>query len=354
MSDTALTVWIAVAIFGFYTAFTAADVPHMALGAELTVDDARGRNRVFAWRQLVRTAGMFLAFGIGTAVVADPETGRSGAFWLCVIVGAASIATIAWGVWALPPERPDFVARGADHPLRAMRDVLANPNARLLLFVYFIETIGTGAIGVLVPFVIRYVMELPTSFIPAMLLVYVGATLAGIPLWLRLARRFEKRHLWLFSMVQGGIGFGMLFFVGPGDWPLMVVSSLIAGSAGACGNTLGQALKADLIDVDELRTGERKEGAYFAAWSFAGKLAGGIMVGTVGVTLEALGYVENQPQTETVRFAMVALMGGMPLAGYLIGALVFSRFSLSEAEHAEIRRELDRRAAARGQGEKTT
>jgi GPH family glycoside/pentoside/hexuronide:cation symporter len=100
--------------------------------------------------------------------------------------------------------------------------------------------------------------------------------------------------------------------------------------------------------VDEHRTGQRKEGAYFAAWSFVAKLANGIMVLLVGVALDAAGYVPNVPQTATVRWAMVFLIGGMPVIGYAIGSLLFSRFSLTEAEHGRIRGELDARAAAGG------
>ena len=43
---------------------------------------------------------------------------------------------------------------------------------------------------------------------------------------------------------------------------------------------------------------------------------------------------------------MVVLMGGFPLVCFAIGALLFSRFDLTEAEHARIRAELDERAAA--------
>jgi len=42
---------------------------------------------------------------------------------------------------------------------------------------------------------------------------------------------------------------------------------------------------------------------------------------------------------------MVVLMGGFPLVCYLIGAATFSRFDLSESEHARIRAELDERNA---------
>jgi len=56
--------------------------------------------------------------------------------------------------------------------------------------------------------------------------------------------------------------------------------------------------------------------------------------------------VKNAEQTDSVRWTLEFLIGGMPLIGYAIGSLLFSRFSLSEAEHARIRRELDARAPA--------
>jgi GPH family glycoside/pentoside/hexuronide:cation symporter len=343
LSGAMLHLWIAVAIFGFYTAFTAFEVPHMALAAELS-PGGRERNRIFGVRQLVRTLGLGIAFTVGTSILSDAENARAGARWLAIAAGGFTAASIAWAVWQLPAERSDYQGRGGHGLLASLRDVWGNRHARLLLFVFFIETLGLGGIGVLTPFVIEYVMKLP-HLVPYMLGTYMGASLLAIPVWVRLAQTFEKRRLWLFAMVQGGVGFGLLFWVGEGDWLLMVLSSLIAGSAGACGNTLGQSLKADVIDVDEHKTGERKEGAYFAAWSFVGKLSAGFMVGVVGFTLEGVGYVPNAEQSDAVKNAMVFLMGGLPMIGYAIGSLAFWRFDLSQSEHARIRRELDARAA---------
>ena len=135
----------------------------------------------------------------------------------------------------------------------------------------------------------------------------------------------------------------------------MAISGVLAGTAGACGNTLGQALKAEVIDYDEYLTGERKEGAYFAGWSFMNKLAGGIMVGLVGYSLEWSGYVENAAvQTDLAKNTMIALAAGVPLVGYGIGALAFMRFSLSEEEHVRIRRELDERNVQKWSSPKPT
>jgi len=338
-----LEAWIAVSVVGFYTAYTCFEVPHMALGAEITLD-RQERNRIFGVRQITRTLGMLVAATGGVYLV---QQGVHAATWMAIGVGIASVVLIVGGISLLPPESPEFMGRGGDNPFRAVRDVAANPHARLLLFVFFIESVGSGGIGALTPFVVQYVMKMP-EILPFMLGVYMISALIAVPFWVWLGNFFEKRHLWLYAMVQGGVGYSLIFWVDEGSWLLMAISSLLAGTAGACGNTLGQALKAEVIDFDEYLTNERKEGAYFAGWSFMSKLASGIMIGLVGISLDWAGYVENAAdQTERVKQTMLFLMGGVPMIGYGIGSLAFTRFRLSEAEHTRIRAELEERNRGR-------
>ncbi len=345
LSPVAEVIWVGVAVLGFYTAFTAFEVPHAALGAELTQDPA-SRNRVFGTKYFVRSLGLIAALVFGTGVVMHPTTAREGAATLALVSGIATAGLIAIAVARLPRERADYQGRGGVNLRRALGDVWRNRDARLLLIALFIEAVGLGGLTVLVPYVTEYVLLRPDLTRP-MLAVYMLSTFLAIPVWVLLARRFEKKKLWLFAMVQGGLGFGMLFWLGENDWLLMAVSSAIAGSAGACGNSIGQSLKADLIDLDELRSGERKEGAYFAAMSFVSKLGNALLASAAAFMLGFMGFVPNADQSDAMKLALVSLMGGAPLVGYAIGATVFSRFSFTQADHARVRAELDARAAAR-------
>jgi GPH family glycoside/pentoside/hexuronide:cation symporter len=127
---------------------------------------------------------------------------------------------------------------------------------------------------------------------------------------------------------------------------LIIVMATFAGLAAGCGGTIGPSVQGDVIDYDEYKTGERKEGSYFAVWNFTYKSALGVMLLLTGFVLEASGFVPNQPQTMTVQIAMVSLYGALPLLCYAIGVVLFSRFKLTEQEYSVIRAELDRRAAA--------
>ena len=337
-----LTVWITVAVIGFYTAYTVFDIPHMALGAEITLD-ASERNRVFGVRQALKVAGMLAAGVLGSYFVGQGVDSTRIMAW---VVGGLTIALILGGVSMLPRERTDFQGRGGANPFRALGDVIRNRHARLLLFVIFIDAIGTGGIGVLTPFVLDYVVG-RAELVPVLLGANMVATLLTVPLWIRLARRFEKRHLMLFAMLGSGIGYGGILMVGPGDWQIVALSAVVAGASSSCANILGYTLKSEIIDCDEHSTGERKEGAYFAGWSFVNKLAAGIMIGVVGWALEWSGFEASvQEQSALAKRTMIILMGGFPLVCYVAGAIAFSRFSLTESDHARIRAELDARSAS--------
>jgi len=91
-------------------------------------------------------------------------------------------------------------------------------------------------------------------------------------------------------------------------------------------------------------TGERKEGSYFAAFNFAQKSAIGIMILVTGWVLQISGFVPNQEQSMTVQVSIVFLYGMMPLIAYTIGVILFTRFTLDEKRHGEIRAVLDQRA----------
>ena len=62
LSPSLLYVWLAVALFGFYTAFTMYAVPHAALGAELSRNHHE-RSRIFGAQAAAFTLGMMLSFG---------------------------------------------------------------------------------------------------------------------------------------------------------------------------------------------------------------------------------------------------------------------------------------------------
>jgi Na+/melibiose symporter-like transporter len=218
------------------------------------------------------------------------------------------------------------------------------------LTVFLIESMGSATLGVLGPFIAKYVIG-DESIFPYQVGAYLVPALAIAPVAPWLSRRLGKKRTWLIAMVIGGTGFGMLTFVSEGGIIYLCLCSVMAGIGTGIGGVVGPSLQADIVDYDEHLTGERKEGMYYATWNFMRKAGSGVVVFIAGLVLTGIGFEANAAsQSEFTQLGMRLMFGGVPFIGYAIGVVLFARFDLSEAEHRRIREELDQRARDRTNG----
>jgi Na+/melibiose symporter-like transporter len=229
-------------------------------------------------------------------------------------------------------ERAEFQGRGGSNPMRAFRDVAKNPNALILVGVFFLEQVGFAALVALLPYLSDYVI-----MSPGRTAVYLFSAIAGmlvsIPVWLALSRRYGKKRTWLWSLSAKALIFFAIFFFGEGDVVAITLTSVMFGLMNGCGAVVGQSLKADVVDWDESRTGERKEGTYFSAWNFMQKAAGGVAIWIVGVVLSLTGFEPNVAQSDQTVLGMKLLASTLPCVLHISAIALLARFSLDEHAH---------------------
>ena len=347
MQGQSLDLWMMIAILSFYSAITLLNVPHMALGAELS-EDYHERTRLFGVRHIGFTLGSILAL-VSMSLLISEENNPDGD----VRQLASSLAFYAIGAMSLMiflavsklKENPEFQNRVNKNPFKAFRDVWINPHAKILIIVLFIENLGGAVIGVLTLYVTQYIVEAP-AWAPLIIFAYMLPSALSVPLWIPLSRRFGKIRLWVFSLAFTGISFGGIFIIPFLDSVtdrliVMFIGAALGGMAAGCGGAIGPSVKGDVIDYDEYLTGERKEGSYFAALNFVFKSATGIMLLVTGFVLQFSGFIPNQPQTMEVKIALISLYGLVPLVFYSLGAyLLYKKFKFGEKEHAAIKQQI--------------
>ena len=351
MQGQSLDLWMMIAILSFYSAITLLNVPHMALGAELS-EDYHERTRLFGVRHIGFTLGSILAL-VSMSLLISEENNPDGD----VRQLASSLAFYAIGAMSLMiffvvsklKENPEFQNRVNKNPFKAFKDVWINPHAKILIIVLFIENLGGAVIGVLTLYVTQYIVEAP-AWAPLIIFAYMLPSALSVPLWIPLSRRFGKIRLWVFSLAFTGISFGGIFIIPFLDSVtdrliVMFIGAALGGMAAGCGGAIGPSVKGDVIDYDEYLTGERKEGSYFAALNFVFKSATGIMLLVTGFVLQFSGFIPNQPQTMEVKIALISLYGLVPLVFYSLGAyLLYKKFKFGEKEHAAIKQQIQERA----------
>ena len=342
-----LDLWMMIAIISFYSAITLFNVPHMALGAELS-EDYHERTKLFGVRHIGFTLGSILSL-VSMSLLISEESNPDGD----VKELASNLAFFAITVMSLMiffavsrlKENPEYKDRVNKNPFKAFRDIWINPHAKILIIVLFIENLGGAVIAVLTLYVTQYVVEAP-AWAPVIILAYMLPSALSVPLWIPLSRRFGEINLWVFSLAFTGIAFGGIFIIpfleSVNDRLIvMFLGAGLGGMAAGCGGAIGPSVKGDVIDYDEYLTGERKEGSYFAALNFVFKSASGIMLLVTGFVLQYSGFIPNQPQTLEVKVALISLYGLVPLFFYSLGAyLLYKKFKFGEKEHAAIKQQM--------------
>ena len=352
LSHTALIVWVGAGMIGLYTALTAIQVPHYAWGAELT-PNYHERSRLFGAHALAQYVGMLLAI-VGLWVLIGFNQGslawqKTSASFLAMVVAAVALVLILSCVFGLREVGQNSAAR--ESLTRAFATLWRNRHARILLIVNFIERTGYSTIGVLTLYVADYVLRLP-QFSILIILIYVLAGAAATPLWVWLAGRYGKSVVWFSAMVCTAVGFNLLFLAAfleqREQLMLFPVLTLFIGAAAGCGTVLSSSVLSDVIDYDELQTGQRREGAYFACWQFSNKVSLSFMVVLIGAVLELSGYIPNEAQPRAVVLTIMGLYCLFPGCAHVIGAWLFwCKFKFNQSDHAQVREELEARRGQR-------
>ncbi len=321
-----LAAWLGVGLFVFYSAQTAFAIPHLSLGAELTTNHHE-RTRISAARVGADIFGMLAGVG-GLYALETATDPHATATLVAGGMGCATLLIILYSSLRIR-EPVENLGRGASHPMKALIDVARNPHALRITAALFLGELGLGSLMVAIPYASEHLMGPPRSS-ASTLLGFVGPFALSIPVWVYLARRLGKASSWRLAQVVCMLAFlGMWFLNDNLLWLIPLLTAAIGfGQAGM--RTLPNSIKADVIDWDEARTGERKEGTYFAAWNLVDKLAGAVSVLIVGFLIQD---AEGGVDVQGVRTVVSVLPAGL----LALSTVILAGFRLDESEHARVR-----------------
>jgi glycoside/pentoside/hexuronide:cation symporter, GPH family len=111
----------------------------------------------------------------------------------------------------------------------------------------------------------------------------------------------------------------------------------------------------DVIELDELRTGQRREGIFYSFVTFLQKVCLGIAVAVVLQQLGNAGYVPPTDaiplpvQPESVVWAIRSSIGPVPTVALLIGMVLTYFYPITKDVHTQIRLQLHERKHSQDQ-----
>lgn len=302
-------------------------LPLSAWGAELS-PDYHERSRVVAWREGFVVVGTVVALGLPVALGLGDADDPGGALaliaWMVILLLPLTVALALWQVPEPAASHPAAPAPARRQRLRAgWRLLAANTPFRRLILAYLINGIANALPATLFLLFVSHRLRAPEAA-GLLLFLYFLAGVAAIPLWLGLARRFDKHRIWCAAMLWNCAVFLTVPLLGPGDVGWFLAICLATGACLGADLVLPASMQADVVDRDTLAGGgERRTGLFFALWGMATKLALALAVGLAFPALDLVGFraeAGTDANTAGALFALAALYALVPV-GFKLAAI---------------------------------
>ncbi len=316
-----------------HTAMTVLSVPHAALAPEMTTDyDERTSlaSYRFAWSVIGSLFAAVLLFLIAERF-ADRRLGWSVA---AACIGSVCLVPIlltwrftrGWERYSEDTEPLRF------HDIREA--IFGNRSLRYALGIFIFGITANYAGGAIAVYFLEYWMGFSQNQISTYWLIFFVSNLFWVPVVAFMSHRMGKRAAYITCMLTGVVVYGVgNIVIRPGQVAFMYSLSFIGALAAAAAYQLLWAMLPDVVEVDEFKTGKRREGLYYGVYLFTTKLASAIALFIVGQILELIGYTPGIEQSSSTLLG-IRILFGPGVGGLLaISAVITVFFPITRRRH---------------------
>ncbi|MCW6036135.1 MFS transporter [Spirulina subsalsa FACHB-351] len=199
--------------------------------------------------------------------------------------------------------------------------------------------------SILIYFVVSWMGFTEASF-PLTAIAVQGTALIMLFVWQQVSNKLGKKKVYFMGTFLWLIAQSGLFFLQPGQVLLMYGLAILAGTGVSVAYLIPWSMVPDIIELDELKTGQRREGIFYGFMVLLQKLCLAFSLFIVGQTLEWAGFIKQVPgepipiQPDSALFAIRVAIGPLPMLMLIIGLILAYFYPITQEVHQEIRLQL--------------
>jgi GPH family glycoside/pentoside/hexuronide:cation symporter len=343
----------------FYMAFTVWAMPFTSMLPEMTPDSAE-RTSISAYAsffgKIAAITGTWIWALTQLPIFADPATGQPdslrGMRFVGLVLGLLIMMLSVLPAFLIKERNPDFIARQPKVPFwSTFRRTFTNRSFRILAIFALVFAFGINLVqGQMFYLRTFYALGGDTVFsakltgVEGTLSMFLG--IASIPFFQWLCNRIGKKETLMLS--TGVILFAtwISWFTYTPEYPWLALVTGILLTPGYTGMWLViPSMIADVVDDEELRAGDRREGGFNAIFAWMNKASTSLAYGLAGVIVVWCGFeIARRADQSPEAFRNMRLCFAILPTLFLVPALVLlSRYGLGYARMAEIRAALEAR-----------
>ena len=348
--------------FAFYIGLTIFSVPYVAIGYEMS-DDFHERTQIMAIAQWIGQwawviAPWFWVIMYEPSWFPTPEAAtRQLAVWvgvifaICAMIPAIFIPSKSTKNEDYSPLTFAAIGDSLAQILRGFKEAFSSvPFRKLCISTFFIFNAFNTVAGFVFFIVVWHLFKGDAGAAGYWTPIFgsVGAlvtTFIVIPIVAKMSKAIGKKNAFMVSQTIALFGYASLWFLFVPGKPWMFIFSLPFHSFGIGSLfVLMMSMTADVIDLDELNYGKRREGVFGAIYWYMVKFGFAIAGGLSGVILTVVGFDGNADvQPEGAVDGLRMFFSGLPMFGTIVAMYLMHDYDVDEERANEIRTELEKR-----------
>jgi glycoside/pentoside/hexuronide:cation symporter, GPH family len=348
--------WYYTAISVLFNAFyTVVNLPYTALTAELTQDyDERTSLNSFRFTFSIGASIIALVIGLLAAIV-FPDV-RQKYLAIGAVCALLSILPIYWCVFGTRQQARRMAAvdpeldQGVRMPiLQQIKVAFTNVPFLYVVGIYLCSWMAVQLTAGIIPYYVKSWMRLPEFHVSTVLLAVQGTAMAMLFVWNKVSARYGKKAVYFMGMALWLIAQFGLYNLQPGQTVFLYVLAVLAGFGVSTAYLIPWSMLPDVIELDELNTGQRREGVFYSFIVFLQKICLGLAVNQVLQSLGGNGYIPPTPnnlipvQPQAVLDVIRQVVGFLPAIALILGMILAYFYPITKEKHAEILLKLEER-----------
>ena len=332
----------------FNSCYTAVNLPYTALTPELTTD-YNERTSLNSFRFAFSIGGSILSLILAGVIFKVVPDARQQYLWLGGICAVFSTLPVFWCVFGtyrrtmamtqLHPTDADEVSLPF---LTQLKIAFSNRPFLYVIGIYLCSWLAVQVTQAVLPFFVMNCLKLSSQSFTQIALAVQGTALLMLFVWSAVSQRFGKKAVYFMGMSLWIIAQAGLFFLQPSQSGLVFPLAIMAGVGVSTAFLIPWSMIPDVIDLDELNTGQRREGVFYGFMVLLQKIGLAVGLFLVGQSLSLSGFIETVPgqpapiQPDSALNTIRLAIGPMPTLALVLGLLLAYFYPITSDAHAAI------------------